>query len=114
MIQPPPAGSAGTQTTATPVLPAQTRRGKYRSGETISRSESTIAYIVLTLGALAFLVPFYFVINASLKTEDKVQAGDFVSPAKPMQIGNYPRALAPDKMNFWPALSNTVVITTMC
>ena len=27
---------------------------------------------------------------------------------------NYPRALSPDKMDFWPALSNTVVITTLC
>ena len=25
-----------------------------------------------------------------------------------------PRLLAPDKMDFWPALSNTVVITTAC
>src|SRR5205807_10238312 len=30
-----------------------------------------------------------------------------------MKFGNYPRSLARDKMDFWPALSNTVVITTL-
>jgi multiple sugar transport system permease protein len=76
-----------------------------------------LAYAILVLGSLAFLVPFYFVVNASLKTDAAVQAGDFVSPAgskgQPLRWQNYPRALSPEKMNFFPALSNTVVVTTL-
>ena len=33
---------------------------------------------LLFLGSLAFLIPFYFILNGSLKTEEAVQAGDFI------------------------------------
>jgi len=75
-----------------------------------------LAYAILLVGSLAFLVPFYFVINGSLKTEAEVAAGDFVAPPRSLaqiQWSNYPRALSKQKMNFWPALANTVVITTL-
>src|SRR5205814_2635268 len=65
---------------------------------------------------IAFLIPFYFVANASLKTDAAVQSGDFVAPPKALadfRWSNYPRALSPQKMDFWPALSNTVVVTTL-
>ena len=102
-----------------PVIPAQTdpRRPKYRSMEQTSRLEKITAYTLLIVGSLIFLIPFYFVINASFKTEAQVNAGDFIRPpakASEVHVGNYPRSLAPDKMDFWPALSNTVVITTLC
>jgi multiple sugar transport system permease protein len=89
---------------------------KYRESGRISRSHQIIAYILLVLGSFAFLVPFYFVVNGSLKTEAAVQTGDFVSPPKSLadaRFSNYPRALSPDRMNFWPALANTTVITTL-
>src|SRR5688572_14158983 len=84
--------------------------------EQVSRTEKSIAYILLILGSIAFLIPFYFVLNASLKAQAEVEAGDFISPPKSLadvKFSNYPRSLAPDKLNFWPALSNTVVITTL-
>jgi len=62
-------------------------------------------------------VPFYFVINGSLKTEAEVAAGDFVTPPDTLAMvkwSNYPLALSPQKMNFFPALAYTVVITTLC
>jgi ABC-type glycerol-3-phosphate transport system permease component len=74
-------------------------------------------YALLFLGSLAFLIPFYFILNGSLKTSAAVQAGDFIRPPKSLtdiQLANYPLALSKDKMDFWPALSNTVVITTCC
>lgn len=71
------------------------------------------SYLVLSLGALLFLVPFYFVVNGSLKTDAEVQAGNFVDLVTDPKWANYPRSLAPDKMNFWPALANTTVITTL-
>jgi ABC-type glycerol-3-phosphate transport system permease component len=81
--------------------------------ETTKKWESIIAYLILTIGAIAFLIPFYFVVNGSLKSEAAVQAGDFTTPALHPLWSNYPRALAADKMNFRPALANTVVVTTM-
>jgi ABC-type glycerol-3-phosphate transport system permease component len=69
------------------------------------------------MGSLAFLIPFYFIVNGSLKTEAAVQAGQFVRPPTSLSEihwSNYPRALAKDRMNFRPALANTVVITTFC
>ena len=62
-------------------------------------------------------MPFYFVVNGSLKSDAEVQAGDFTSPPatwSDVRWGNYPKALGPSKMNFAPALANTVVITTLC
>ena len=38
----------------------------------------------------------------------QVNAGDFTNPPASIaevQLANYPRALAPDKMDFWPALT---------
>jgi len=98
-----------------PVVPY--REPRFRTTGQISRMEKILAYTILIVGSLAFLVPFYFVFNASLKTDAAVQAGDFVSPAgvagQPLRWQNYPRALSADKMNFFPALSNTVVVTTL-
>lgn len=88
-----------------------------RSARSIALWQKIAAYAILVLGTVAFLVPFYFVVNGSLKTEARVQAGDFISlPNSLSEVlwGNYPRALSPTKMNFWPALANTVVITVLC
>jgi multiple sugar transport system permease protein len=87
------------------------RQPKYRTTEQISRAEKILAYTLLVVGSIAFLVPFYFVVNASLKTDAAVHAGDFISPTD-FRWQNYPRALSREKMDFWPALSNTVVVTT--
>src|SRR3954452_3747095 len=122
-VETPPTGSVGTPLHARPVIPAQTEtppspsHRRPRTMEQVSRTEKIVAYTLLILGSLLFLVPFYFVVNASLKSEAQVNAGEFASPPKSLtevRFSNYPRALAPDKMNFWPALSNTVVITVVC
>jgi multiple sugar transport system permease protein len=84
------------------------------------RSHAWKIYLVLILGCFAFLTPFYFVVNGSLKTDAAVQAGDFIRPATSPQWRNYPGAL--ERMGLtreglivptFPALSNTVVITTL-
>lgn len=91
-------------------------RATFGTAATASPGQGALAYALLILGSLAMLIPFYFVVNASLKTDVAVQSGDFISPPESMadvHFANYPRALQPDKMDFWPALSNTVVITTL-
>ena len=103
--------SSALSPSAKPAEVVSYRQPKYRTTQQISRSEKILAYTLLVVGSLAFLVPFYFVVNASLKTDAAVHAGDFISPTD-FRWQNYPRALSPEKMNFWPALSNTVVVTT--
>jgi ABC-type glycerol-3-phosphate transport system permease component len=72
----------------------------------------TLTYAVLLAGAALLIIPFIFMVSSSLKTEAAVNGGDMaVIPAHP-QWQNYPRALA--KMQFTPALANTIVITTLC
>jgi ABC-type glycerol-3-phosphate transport system permease component len=101
-----------TESAAEPV----TARRKYRDAGAISPGQRLAVYATLALGSIAFLLPFYFIVNGSLKTNPQVEAGNFISPPKDLsdvQWSNYPDALAADRMNFWPALANTVVITTL-
>lgn len=79
------------------------------------RMYAWLAYSLLLMGSLVFIVPFYFVVVGSLKTDVQVQAGDFLTPPQSLadvQWSNYPAALM--QMGFLPALSNTVVITVLC
>jgi multiple sugar transport system permease protein len=76
-----------------------------------------LAYVLLVLLAAVFLVPFYFVINASLKTDAAVQAGQYVAPPKSvedLQVHNYAKALDADHLDFNQSLANTVFVTTLC
>ena len=101
---------------ATAGAAATWRRRRPRGPSKVSPAQQILAYAILVLGSLVFLVPFYFVVNGSLKTDAEVQAGDFLTPPTTpgdVKWSNYPRSLAPDRMNFFPALANTVVITTL-
>ena len=61
---------------------AAAARSRRTEGTVVQRRrEKIIAYSILIVGALLFLIPFYFVVNASLKTAGEVEAGDFVTPA---------------------------------
>jgi ABC-type glycerol-3-phosphate transport system permease component len=96
--------------------PALTKPPAAVSHSQAKRNQALLAYLLLALGSLAFLVPFYFVLNGSLKSEEEVNAGKFLTPPTlaTVHLGNYPNALAKDKMNFAPALANTVFVTTLC
>jgi multiple sugar transport system permease protein len=99
-----------------PYLPSRRGAPRGSAGERPSLAQQVIAYTLLALGSVAFLVPFYFVVNGSLKSEVEVQAGDFITPPKHLadfRWSNYSRALSKQKMDFRPALSNTVVVTTL-
>ena len=113
-----------TQTPAQPtpeVLPYRPpppglRRRAGSAGSRPSLVHQIVAYALLAIGSVAFLVPFYFVVNGSLKSEVEVQAGDFVTPPRTLhdvRWSNYPLALSRQKMDFEPALANTVVVTTL-
>jgi ABC-type glycerol-3-phosphate transport system permease component len=113
-----PDTTAKPQATSIPSRAATALAGSRSASDQkrVSRIEQFVAYVILAVGAIAFLVPFYFVINGSLKTEAEVLAGDFVSLPQSLndiRWNNYPRALARDKMHFWPALANTTVVTVL-
>jgi ABC-type glycerol-3-phosphate transport system permease component len=128
--EPPAKAQATSIAIAASTSLAPSRRSTEVSGApVVSGTHSAIAYALLILGSIIFLVPFYFVVNGSLKSESAVLAGDFVSPVKhPLGtevttpdglakkvsgIFNYRDALGPTKMNFSPALANTVVVTVL-
>lgn len=71
-----------------------------------------LTYTLLILGALLLLVPFYWMLTNSLKTE--AEASVIPPTLWPRQLLwlNYPEAL--ERMHFANALANTVVITTLC
>src|SRR6266550_942857 len=82
-----------------PVVPHRQWRATDGAGD--SRAHKILSYSLLVVGSLGFLVPFYFVLNASFKTDAAVQGNDFVSPAgtrgQPLRWQNYPRALSREK-----------------
>lgn len=93
---------------------------KAARGERRPANGNLIVYAILMLGSLAFLTPFYFVLNGSVKTDVEVQRGDFVTPASYPQFHNYSDAMrrlglktAGYVIPTFPALSNTVVITVL-
>jgi ABC-type glycerol-3-phosphate transport system permease component len=104
--------------TPSPAIPVAQQSVAPRQRQTTRREPSNLAvYALLLLGSLAFLVPFYFILNGSLSTQEAVQSGRFIAPPTSLsaiQWRNYPLALSKEKMDFLPALANTVVITTCC
>ena len=110
-----------TITTGDPkVLPTRQAHRLARRGEGRPNAGALWVYTVLMLGSLAFLTPFYFVVNGSLKTDEAVQRGDFVTPVARPQVQNYGSAMkrlgldtAKYAVPTFPALSNTIVVTTL-
>ncbi len=84
-----------------------TTRGRRRRG-----AGAWPTYTLLLAGAALLLIPFYWMLSNSLKTE--AEASIIPPTLLPGQFlwSNYPDALA--KMGFTNALANTVVITTLC
>ncbi len=76
-------------------------------------------YATLVGGAVMLLVPFFWLVSNSLKTDQEVSKISQLLP-ETAQWGNYPEALRRLGMEaegwavYFPALSNTVVITVLC
>src|SRR5687768_7724694 len=98
LATPPTPTSPGTGVTAARgALPAVAGvKTKSYSMEEATRRQAIFTYVLLALGSLMFLIPFYFVVNGSLKTEAEVQANALATPPSSLaavQWSNYPRAL---------------------
>jgi len=61
----------------------------HRAGTSLSRGQTILRGVVLTIGAIAFLFPFYYMIIGSLQTSpDTTIAGAFPEPGN-LTLGNY-------------------------
>ncbi len=80
----------------------------------VLKPRDVAVYAVLILGAIVMLVPFVYLVSASLKTEAEVSSGSLRVLPERVQWGNYPTALDREHLDFKNSLANTVVVTTIC
>lgn len=78
---------------------------KYRNG---------IRHLLLVLGAAVFMLPFYWLVVTSLKSDVQIlnakTLGEMLVP-NPVQWSNYPRTLA--YVHFWRYFLNTTIVTVL-
>lgn len=70
-----------------------------------------VTWFFLIVGGALLMLPFLILLSNSLKTDQEISNRSQFFPSVP-QWENYRIAL--ETMGFWPALSNTVVITVLC
>jgi multiple sugar transport system permease protein len=73
--------------------------------------EHGLSYLLLVMGAILLLIPFYWMLSNSLKTEAEASVIPPTLLPQTFQWSNYPRAL--ERMGFVNALANTTVITVL-
>jgi len=124
--------SGHSSTTITPTGQARARAGAAATAgaaaapaardRSIARGEMwerIFGYTVLVLGAALLMIPFFWMISNSLKTDQEISDITQLLPADP-QWRNYPEALErmgmePSAWGYrFPALANTVVVTVLC
>ena len=74
---------------------------------------SLLNYLLLTLGAALFVVPFYWLIVTSLKSLDQVFTDPLVWIPLPIYWGNYLEALTSPAFPFFTLLQNTLFYTVL-
>lgn len=86
----------------------------------ISKTKNRLAMVILVIGSLLMLFPFWWMFTTSLSTEaqaTEAASGFRVWPSDP-QWHNYPEALRRMGSRPWhgflDALANTTVVTTLC
>jgi len=88
--------------------PAKVKASK-RGSTPMSRSQTVLRGVVLTLGAVLFLFPFYYMVIGSLQTKpDATLAGAFPNPAN-LTVQNY--ADIDSRINLLTGLVNSGIFT---
>jgi multiple sugar transport system permease protein len=86
-----PRSAAGAAVTAAPApaRPERSRRPRSQKTDGMSRGQNILRYVVLFVGALVFLFPFYYMVIGSLQTTpDPTVAGAFPNPGN-LTVENY-------------------------
>jgi len=94
-----------------PVPAPKKRRRKVdlSSPRSLSRGQAVLQGIVLTIGALAFLFPFYYMVVGSLQTSPNTTvAGAFPTPGN-LTLENYVNIN--DRINLWSGLASSGIFT---
>ena len=74
---------------------------------------SLLNYLLLTLGAALFVVPFYWLVVTSLKSLDQVFTDPLIWVPTPIHWGNYSEALTSPAFPFVTLLQNTLFYTVL-
>jgi multiple sugar transport system permease protein len=86
---PPSAAGAAATAAPAPARPERARRPRSQQTDGMSRGQNILRYVVLFVGALVFLFPFYYMVIGSLQTTpDPTVAGAFPNPGN-LTIENY-------------------------
>jgi ABC-type glycerol-3-phosphate transport system permease component len=91
--------------------PAKRPRKKvdFSSPRRLSRGQAVLQGIVLTIGAIAFLFPFYYMVIGSLQAApDTTIAGAFPNPAN-LTLNNY--SAIDSRINLWSGLASSGIFT---
>jgi ABC-type glycerol-3-phosphate transport system permease component len=91
--------------------PAKRRRKQvdFSSPRRLSRGQAVLQGIVLTVGAIAFLFPFYYMVIGSLQAApDTTIAGAFPNPAN-LTLNNY--SAIDSRINLWSGLASSGIFT---
>jgi multiple sugar transport system permease protein len=85
------------------------RKGDLSSPRRLSRGQAILQGIVLAIGALAFLFPFYYMVIGSLQAApDTTLAGAFPHPGN-LTLNNYVNIDA--RINLWSGLASSGIFT---
>jgi ABC-type sugar transport system, permease component len=92
-----------------PDTPRSVTKQHHRSGLTLSRGQAVLRGVVLTIGALVFLFPFYYMVIGSLQASpDTTIAGAFPEPGN-LTLANY--AAINSRIGLLTGLVNSGVFT---
>lgn len=98
-------------TSAQPVAQGSQAPAHYGSKRNRSRLVQALAYIVVTIGAIIFLIPFVWMLSSSLKPQDQIFVEPPVWIPNPIQWRNYVDAW--NALPFSRFLVNTLFITVL-
>jgi ABC-type glycerol-3-phosphate transport system permease component len=85
------------------------KRVDFSSPRRLSRGQAVLQGIVLTIGAIAFLFPFYYMVIGSLQAApDTTIAGAFPNPAN-LTLNNY--SAIDSRINLWSGLASSGIFT---
>lgn len=93
----------------TPARPTRARRSRGATADTVPRSARILRSIVLALGAVAFLFPFYYMLIGSLQTKLDSTVGGLVP--NPANISGTNYVQINDRINLFQGLLNSGIFT---
>ncbi|MFF1633914.1 carbohydrate ABC transporter permease [Leifsonia sp. NPDC058248] len=81
----------------------------FSSPRRLSRGQAVLQGIVLTIGAIAFIFPFYYMVIGSLQAApDTTVAGAFPNPSN-LTLSNY--SAIDSRINLWSGLASSAIFT---